>query len=268
MMMRLIGKGALAAALVGGLLASTYGCDQAKAKCAAGRGAFAVVYKKVRGPDSCADLKGEQVGISTYNQPGKGGKPDLDVAQIAIQSGSLGSLVATASGAGADDKDPTHKPYSLGFFTTAEPEGDFCVVPTLTVANQNLGEIPEDKKAKTDAVPATSVSYAWSNVKLYVTASAVGTQFTADLTITTDGVACGYTALGMYPYHECGIEDPNDPDKLIPDDLDGVARACAPEADEDAGRPTGSGINPDFPTRCNPDLLVCTLTKDTIPALK
>jgi len=268
MMTKIIGKGALAAALVSGLLASTYGCDQPKAKCAAGRGSFAVLYKKVTGPEACAELKGEQVGFATYNQPGKEGKPNLDVAQIAIQSANLGSLVATAAGAEADDKDPTHKPYSLGFFETAEPVGDFCVVPSLTVANQNLGEIPADKKKKTDAVPATSISYSWSNVKLYVTPSALGTQFTADLTITTDGVVCGYSALGMYPYIECGIEDPKDEKKTIPDDLDGVARKCAPEADEDAGRPTGSGINPDFPTHCDPDLLACTLTKDTIPALK
>jgi hypothetical protein len=268
MMMKFIAKGTLAVALVGGLLASTYGCDQPKAKCAAGRGAFAVVYKKVTGPDSCATLKGEQVGFGTYNQVGKEGKPNLDVAQIAIQSANLGALVDTAGSAGAGDKDPTHKPYSLGFFTTAEPEGDFCVVPTLTVATQNLGEIPEDKEEGTDAVPATSVSYAWSNVRLYVTPSALGTQFTADVTVTTDGVVCGYSAVGMYPYVECGIEDPKDPKKTIPDDLDGIARACAPEADEDAGRPTGSGINPDFPTRCDPDLLACTLTKDQLPALK
>lgn len=270
MMMKILAKGTLAAAVVGSLLASTYGCDQPKAKCAAGRGSFAVVYKPVAGaPASCADRKGEEVGIGSYNQVGKDNKPDLDVTQIAIQPVTLGNLVDTASSAGAEDKDPTHKPYSLGFFTTAEPDGaDFCVVPSLTVANQNIGAIAEDPDNGIDASPATSVTYAWSNVKLYVTPSALGTQFTANLTITTDNVACPYTVQGMYPYVDCSKEDPNDPKKTIPDDLDGIARACAPEADEDAGRPTGSGINPDFPTHCDPDLLACTLTKDAIPALK
>jgi hypothetical protein len=268
MMMKILAKGTLAAAVVGSLIASTYGCDQPLAKCAAGRGAFAAVYKQVSGPASCADLKGEQVGFATYNQPGKEGKPNLDVAQIAIQPVGLGNLVDTASTAGAEDKDPTHKPYSLGYFTTAEPEGDFCTVPSLTAAVQNIAEIKADPDNEIEAAPATNVTYAWSNVKLYVTPSALGTQFTADLLLTTDNVACGYKVLGMYPYVDCSTKDPKDPKKSIPDDLDGIARACAPEADEDAGRPTGSGINPDFPTHCDPDLLACTLTKDTIPALK
>lgn len=267
-------KGTFAAAVLGTVFASSYGCDQPKPKCAAARTGqdpttrFIARYKQTGGPASCADLKGEKLGFSTYNAPGKEGKPNLDISSIAIQAESLGTIQADAKGAGVGDKDPTHTPYSLGFFTTAEPEGDFCTVPSLTVATQSVGEIPADPEAKTDAVPATSVSYAWSNIKLYVTPSALGTQFTGDLVRTQDGVACNYSVLGMYPYVECGKEDPKDPKKTIPDDLDGVARACAPEADEDAGRATGSGINPEFPTRCDPDLLVCFLTKDAIPALK
>ncbi len=264
MMMKILTKGTLAAAVVGALIASTYGCDQPKPKCAAGRGAFIGVYTKTSGPDDCAKLKGEILGFSTYNPPGpKEGKPNLDIASIAIQSESLGTLVDTAESAGSVDKDPTHKPYGLGFFTTAEPENDFCTVPQLTVATQSIPEVKEDLANEIEASPATTVSYAWSNVKLYVTSAALGTQFTADLTLTTDGVACGYRVLGMYPYVDCSKADPADPDKSVPDE-----GACAPEADEDAGRPTGSGINPDFPTKCDPDLLACVLTKDSIPALK
>ena len=269
MMTKMFAKGALAAAVVGGLLASTYGCDQPLPKCAAGRGAFVAVYKNPTGPASCADLKGEKLGFSTYNATGpKEGKPNLDIASIAIQSESLGTLIDTAHSAGAVDKDPTHKPYGLGFFATATPEGDFCTVPSLTIATQSIPEIKADPDNEIEAAPATTVSYAWSNVKLYVTPSALGTQFTANLKLTTDGVECGYDVLGMYPYVDCSTKDPANPKKSIADDLDGKPKACAPEADEDAGRPTGSGINPDFPTRCDPDLLVCVLTKDKIPALK
>ena len=267
MMMKIIGKGALAAALVGGLLASTYGCDQPKPKCAAGRSAFIGVYKNTSGGADCAKLKGDTLGISTYNAPGKEGKPNLDVASIAIQSELLGTLVADSAAAGAEDKDPTHKPYALGFFTTAEPEGDFCTVPSLTVATQSIPAIAEDKDNEVEAAPATTVSYTWANAKFYTTPSALGTQFTADLTINTDGQACGYSVLGLSPAVPCGKDDPasteDKPLPQLPDDS-----ACAPESDEDAGRPTGSGINPDFPTRCDPELLFCVLTKDTIPALK
>jgi hypothetical protein len=260
----ILAKGALAVAVVGGLLASTYGCDQPKPKCAAGRGAFIAVYKPVSGPPSCADLKGEKLGFATYNPVGPDeGKPNLNVASIAIESESLGTLVDTAAGAGAADKDPTHKPYGLGFFSTSEPEGDFCVVPTLTVATQSIPEVKADPDNEIEASPATIVSYGWSNVRLYVTSAAQGTQFTADLTLTTDGVACGYKVLGMYPYVDCSKPNPADKKKPLTDE-----GACAPDADEDAGRPTGSGINPDFPTRCDPDLFACVLTKDVLPALK
>ena len=263
MVMKILAKGSLAAAVVGALLASTYGCDQPKAKCAAGRGSFIGVYKQTSGPAACADVKGEKLGFSTYNVPGKGGKPNLDIANIAIESESLGTTVDTASSAGVKDKDETHKPYAIGFFSTAEPEGDFCVVPTLSVATQSIPAIAADPANMVDASPATTISYAWSNVRLYVTPSALGTQFSADLILTTDNVACGYKVTGMYPYVDCSKPDPADKKKKLPDE-----NACAPEGDEDAGRPTGSGINPDFPTQCDKDLLACTLTKDVLPALK
>jgi len=69
-------------------------------------------------------------------------------------------------------------------------------------------ELAEDPDNEIEASDATTVSYAWSNVRLYVTSSALGTQFSADLKLTTDGVECGYQVIGMYPYIECGKEDP------------------------------------------------------------
>jgi hypothetical protein len=328
---QMVARGSVSVAVVGLLLASTYGCDQSKPKCAAARGAFIGVYRHVGGPATCADLKGEKLGFSTYNPVGKNNQRNLDIASIAIQSESLGTLVDTAEGAGVTDPDPTHKPYGLGFFTTAEPEGDICVVPSLTVAAQNIPAVAADPKAKVKASAATSVSYAWSNVRLYVTPSAVGSQFLADLTLTTDGVACDYQVRGMYPYLDplsypdgCVKPNPADPNGALPDD-----RICRPEGDEDpsvecssntecfsgvcdggfcrcetsagccadkdvgacegagarcadapagavgvgktchdAPRATGSGINPDFPVKCDPDLLVCVLSKEGFPALK
>ena len=328
MMMKFLTKGTLVTAAVGALVAAAYGCDQPKPKCAAGRGAFVAVYKNVSGPADCGKLKAEKLGFSTYNPTGPTeAKPNLDIASIAIQSESLGTLVDTAESAGSVDKDPTHKPYGLGFFSTPTPEGDFCTVPTLTVATQSIPEVKKDLAKKIAASPATTVSYAWSNVKLYVTSASLGTQFTADLTLTTDGVACGYRVLGMYPYVGCSKPNPADEKSPLPDE-----RACSPDADEspsvtcasnaecfsnicdqgfcrctdsagccadkdvkkcelsgntcsappssapgglaqtktchDTPRATGSGINPDFPTKCDPDVLACVLTKDSIPALK
>jgi hypothetical protein len=245
------------------LLGPGAGCEQQKPKCATGRGSFAARYTVVSGPASCQERKGEKLGVQTYNAIGKHNNPDLDRSSIAIQSESLGLLVDNAESAGVKDPDANHKPYAFGAFTTAEPEGDFCTVPSLTPAVQSLEAVKEDPDKKVTEQPKSDVTYAWSNVRVYVTPAAYGTQFTANLTLTTNGEACVYNVQAMYPYVDCSKPDPNDPKKLLPDDS-----ACAAEANPAAGRPTGSGINPDFPVRCDPDLLACVLTRDGLPVLR
>jgi hypothetical protein len=263
MLKNILGKGALVAVSLGTLLITTFACDQAAPKCAAGRGAFATKYRPVGGPPECADLKGEKLGFGTYNPMGNAGRPNLDSASIAIQSESLGLLVDNADQAGIKDLDPNHKPYAFGTFTTSEPAGDFCTVPSFSVATQALPAVAADETKKISEQPATTVSYEWRNVRLYVTSLAYGTQFTGELTKTTDGVVCQYSVLGMYPYVDCAAADPADPNKTIPDD-----KLCESEPNYAEGRPTGSGVNPDFPVRCDPELKVCMLTKDTVPALR
>ncbi len=264
MMKNILGKGTLVAVSLGVMLVATYGCDQQAPKCAAGRGAFATKYKVVSGPPECGDVKGEMLGFATYNPSRRGDpRPDLDKATIAIQSESLGILVDNADLAGVKDPDPNHHPYALGAFTTAEPVGDFCTVPTLSVATQSLAEVAADEENEISEQPATNVTYDWKNIRLYVTPSAYGTQFAGDLTLTKDGLVCQYSVIGMYPYVSCAKEDPANPENMIPDD-----KLCEAEPNYAEGRPTGSGINPDFPVRCDPEMLVCMLTKDTIPALR
>jgi hypothetical protein len=103
------------------------------------------------------------------------------------------------------------------------------------------------------SLPADSVSYQWSNVEAYVTASAQGTQVSATLTYTETvaGAPCTvtYKAIGLWPGIGC-----IDPTSGMPnDDL------CNPCAEPTIGRATGSGINPNFPTHCDPDLGYCVL---------
>lgn len=130
-------------------------------------------------------------------------------------------------------------------------------------------------------LPSTDLSYKWSNVQVYVTAAAPGTQFKADVTITLDGCAAEYTAVGMWPAVDCT-------------DYAGTGAAsddfCNPVADPDSGRIIGSGINPDFgPVTCDTSVNVlgqvdtyatyaylgypltvprCTLATETLPALE
>lgn len=261
---RSISKAAIAAFFGMALLVPSTACDQQKPKCATGRGAFIARYTFVSGADDCQKLKGEKIGVQTYNPKGERDNPDLDHASIAIQAESLGLLVDNATAGGVKDDDTSHHAYALGSFTTPEPTSDICAVPTLAPAIQNLPEVKEDPDAEVSAQPATNVVYTWSNVRVYVTPAAYGTQLAADLSIETDGAACVYKVQAMYPYVDCSKpSDPSDPKSaLVADDT-----ACAPEASPPA-HPTGSGINPDFPTHCDPDLLVCVLNSDGLPVLR
>ncbi len=121
---------------------------------------------------------------------------------------------------------------------------------------------------ETPAVPATSIKYEWSNVRFYVTPAAPGTQLVGDLTYTKDGCVATYHVTAVYPSVSCQqLNADGDPvfdmagNPVLAPDL------CLPEADPAAGRPTGSGINPDFPVECEPKTALCVLTKE-VPALK
>lgn len=98
---------------------------------------------------------------------------------------------------------------------------------------------------------AIDLQYDWTNISIYVTAAAVGTQFSADLKITLKTAAgdstCTYKAVGMWPAADCGVHDPET------DAVTGTDPAlCISDADPKNGRPVGSGINPDFgPVICD-----------------
>lgn len=92
-------------------------------------------------------------------------------------------------------------------------------------------------------LPPTTIKYEWSNLKFYVTAGAPGTQFSGDLKYTEDDCTIEYTAVGMWPAVGCATDDD-----------------CNPCANPDAGLTIGSGISPDFPTKCDTDLGICVLT--------
>jgi hypothetical protein len=109
-----------------------------------------------------------------------------------------------------------------------------------------------DATAGTCGLPQDTIVYTWSNLQIYTTAAAQGTQFSADVTIsqTVGGAACpvSYKAIGMWPAVGCA-----DQNGMPSDDL------CNPCAEPSNGRALGSGINFNFPTHCDPVLLTCTL---------
>lgn len=161
------------------------------------------------------------------------------------------------------DHDTNHHPYSLLTFASSSPnEKDMCsdapsqklldstyTFPAVPAVPANP-EFPDDPTV--DAVPGLSVKYEWKNVQVYVTAAAPGTQFSADLTYTEDDCTVEYSVVGMWPLIYCEGTDAEGNGTSLPDDT--LCDPCPPE-----GAPYGSRISPDFPTKCDPEMLVCVL---------
>lgn len=287
------------AALVGLLT----GCDQPAPRCSIARGEFSAIYTLKSGTGPCAELRGEVLGVQAYNAPQSASdpRPDYDRTSIGIQASTITGLLGGAQAAGvtgeADDL-----PYGLGAFRSARPDDDdLCSVPSLSVAHLRLPEIPEQVAActTTPVQPAVDVSYTFSNVRVFTTAGAYGTQFSADLTYSRDGCTAEYTVVAVYPAVPCGIDPPTeDPGREAPaedesdagpdeagepvidpetgepcaDDAAGPAQIaddtqCSATADPANGRPVGSGINVDFAIACDPALLLCVPTK-AFPSLR
>lgn len=276
--------GAVALASAGSFIA----CSQAAVQCTVGHAGapvnlgnglvngYAAKFVAQGTAPACAQ-KGDIVGFESYHEQSATEDKQPDYAKptiIALQAAALADL-ASAKGSprdeagedpGVEDTNAEHKLFGLGPFGTLEPDTtSICVVPKVTTAEQDFpardaiagmgGGMPE-----IPAEPATKVSYEWTNLKMFVTAAVPGTQFTADLHYTQDTCTVDYKVIGSWPAVPC-------------DDGAGVAvdALCCPEADPNGGRPTGSGINPDFPMKCDPDLLLCVLdTQDAtkLPVLK
>lgn len=259
-------KRTLGTTLIGltSLSALVYGisCAQPKINCTTGHGGFAMRYTlkpgSVTGTGDCDKLKGDTVGLEKYN-PQKEGDPihqDFTKAILAVRTKDLGDRAALAASVGVkDDSDSSNPDHldSIGDFASTDPDAnDVCTVPSLSAATQKIpaftvpppADMPDDPPTM---VPATDRKIEWSKLRVYATTALPGTQIVAEMTYTDTAAGCSarYDVVGLYPAVSC---------KTTED--------CDPEANPDAGRVTGSGINPDLKSRvtCDPDLLLCVLT--------
>lgn len=227
---------AVVATVIGG--AGLAGCSQDGVRCGTAHGDFAVKLVVKANPNSCDVSAGGIYGLTTYYYPDPDNRPDYNHASLAIQADELGAVVDDAEARLGELPDPANKPYAKGDFDSARPAADdLCSVSTLVAAKQNIPALDADEtdpEAPIPAEPAKTFEYAWSNFKVLVTAAANGTQFISDLSITKDGCAVQYEAWGLYPAVYCETDED-----------------CNAIADPDNGRPTGSGINPDYEVACD-----------------
>ena len=234
--------------------------SQPKVHCTISRASFAVRYTLQSGSDPCSQLTGEALGAQAYvpnfySTPGDG-----DNGAIAIQAVEMGTLLANGEAATppVSDADTTHTLYGFGKFAALTPDDQqICSVPTLTQANLNLAEVPAQPGdadagvAATEDQPATQISYQWSNVRIRVSAAQTGLEWTGDLTYRRDGCTANFHAAAVSPAVSCAAPDGTADPTL-----------CNSQPDANAGRYTGSGINPDLAVLCEPTALLCVPSTD------
>jgi hypothetical protein len=253
-----------------GALSLSSACGQPKPKCTTGRGAFAAVYTTTSTDPVCTALKGEQLGLQSYNEPQPNGAPNLDKVPIAIQSVDMATARDAAIKRNPGGIDAADQVYTLAEFTTPEPDDDdFCYAAVQSAAQTSTPLLPgiaadpaDPTSTATPEVAATVTRYDWSALKFYVTPYATGTQFTANLVRTAGGVACNYSVIAMFPVVDCTTLNEDKTHTTTPSDVQCTANGVS----ESDGSVAGESINPDFATKCDPYLLLCVPAKTTIPS--
>jgi hypothetical protein len=267
--------------------ATTMSCSQPPIECTAAHGDFAVRYIPISGSDpACNARPPDFLGFQTYNPTTNRDNctpvaddiicedtvADTSKVFIAMQNDEIGSLL---QGADTPDSDPNHEAYSLGQVTSNIPTDGICTVPTMNPGQQTVGFI-NDPDGEGGAPPGpdimVEVTHAWSNLRLLVEASAPGTAFEADLAYTSGTCTAQFKAIGLYPAITCGELVDDDDDPMTPSVWQVDPTLCNPKPDLSKGRAFGSGINPDFPIRCEQSdtygLAMCVLDTDSIDSLK
>jgi hypothetical protein len=216
------------------------GCEQPRPLCSVARGSFAATYVLVDGSGPCAELHGELLGVDAYSAPtsSKDPTPNYKRMSIAIQPQRLTDLLADAEGRGASNADDV--PYALGAFASAEPASNLCSVPMLGGARVRLPALPPID-ACTSETEATDVSYQFSNVQVYVTPDAYGTQLSADLTYAEQGCQARYRVWAVYPAVPCAAPEP-EPELDAGDEESDAGVSPREAGPSDAGRADDAAI--------------------------
>ncbi len=252
-------------------------CQQPESYCTTAHGDFASLYKLKSGDatSACGMLAGDVIGLQTYFAPGGlNGTPKFSEPSLAILPARLGDLLDRASSydpplAGLD---PKQNGIALADFTDSFPDADeLCEGKKFNAAELALPELPLIPGAVDDpetpdedettpdipALPATTIRYEWSNVKVLVSANYQGTQFSADLKYTQDDCTAEYEVKGLYPLIGCASDI----------DCCSTEKECTTKVDGKTEVLPLSSINPDFDVKCSTELGFCVLNDD-FPALR
>jgi hypothetical protein len=170
-------------------------------------------------------VKGETLGVFKFTDPDKPNSAVLTIRPFGLYSR-----------ASRDPGDP-YLQNAVGKLAEEPDASNFCAATDFSLATVNA--------SAAGTTPATSISYQFSNVRVYAAPQAPGTQLAGDLTYTRDGCTIQLAVRAMWPAVAC------DPESTKP------AETCG----------EGSGINPEFAVTCDEELNRCVPAKE-IPSLK
>ncbi|MDP3157141.1 MAG: hypothetical protein Q8N23_31005 [Archangium sp.] len=140
------------------------------------------------------------------------------------------------------------------------PTNNACTITNFVGGEQNYQEEALTLvDGSSETLPAITYKTEFTNFNVINSAKVPGTAFTTDMKYTEGGCVANYKVVGFWPEIHCS----NDPSEgaLV------TSEECDPNADVDAGRFLGSGINPSFEPKCNTALGVCVPTVD-VAAIK
>jgi len=223
---------------------------------------------------------------------------DYNTRNIAIQSTTMGFTYRSLVPIGTVAPDGSGQPYAFGPYTSKPDAGDLCYAgggggtAPLAAAEINF-------PAADPMDPSVHYRQEWSDVRIFVTANVPGTQVAGKMRFedVVNGCSAEYTFYGMYPSVYCGedvmgqADNDGDPSTPVENDTDDDGDPMTDVADDDGmpgpdmdaeevigtnavdlycdakGDPAtgrlGSGINPDFKTKCDPVDFHCVPVEGT-----
>lgn len=126
------------------------------------------------------------------------------------------------------------------------PTKNVCTITDVVGAVQNFqAEMLDLADGGTLNLPAATYKTEFTDFNVLTSTKVPGTAFTTNMKFTAGSCVAEYKAVGFWPEIACTTDE-----------------ACNPSANLDAGRVTGSGINPDFKPKCDVALGVCVPTVD------
>jgi len=223
---------------------------------------------------------------------------DYNTRNIAVQSSTMAATYRALVPIGTVAPDGSGQPYAFGPYTGTPDAADLCHAGggggTAALAAAEINFPSADPME-----PSVHYRQEWSDVSLFVTPNVPGTQAAGKMRFedVVNGCTAEYTFYGMYPSVYCGEDvighadndgDPNTPIENDTDDdedpmtdvadddgtpgpdmdeeevigTNAVDLYCDAKGDPATGR-LGSGINPDFKTKCDPVDFHCVLVEGT-----